>query len=83
MPGHSSIKTKQREADCHYGTRHDTVGRRRRGGGRRLHRRVERQYSLASVRHQVSQRGDSVSVSGRRLVHGHRDKHLQPDCRSR
>ena len=28
-------------------------------------------------------RGDSVSVSGRRLVHGHSDQHLQPDDRSR
>ena len=31
----------------------------------------------------VSQRGDRVSVSGRRLVHGHSDQHLQPDDRSR
>ena len=36
-----------------------------------------------SVRYRVSQRGDRVSVSGRRLVHGHSDQHLQPDDRSR
>ena len=36
-----------------------------------------------SVRYRVSSKGDSVSVSGRRLVHGHPDKHLQPDDRSR
>ena len=46
-------------------------------------RQRERQHSLASVRYSVSQRGDCVSVSGRRLVHGHPDKHLQPDDRSR
>ena len=86
---HFSIKTKRRETDCHYGSRHGTAHCRRRGGGGGgeggggLHRRVERQHSLASVLYQVSQRGDSVSVSDRHLVHGHRDKHLQPDCRSR
>ena len=67
--------------------RHDAADRHRchrgGGGGGGLYRRVERQYSLASVRHRVSQRGDSISVSGRHLIHGHRDKHLQPNCRSR
>ena len=44
---------------------------------------IEEEHSLASVRYRVSSRGDSVFLSGRRLVHGHPDKHFQPDDRSR
>ena len=48
-------------------------------GGQHRRTERERQHSLASVRYRMSPRGDSVSLSGRHLVHGHPDKHLQPD----
>ena len=51
----------------------------------RSHRLIEfeRSSSLAYIRYLVSQRGDRLSVSGHRLVHGHLDKHLQSKDRSR
>ena len=55
---------------------HSTIKTSRAYGDSSFEKRHKIRHHGTFVRYRVSQRGDSVSDSDQRLVHGHPDKHL-------